>query len=460
VRRKKAELRSRVNKNLSLAFTESGLTSYAGLELLGRYLRGVEFNGLVRRHLGTVWSGGDYGLVGLCRLMVALVILGGRRLRHVCFVADDPMVLRFCGLRLLPTDRSVSRWLQRCTRSTVQALQRLNAEVVAGVMRRYLKARTLTVDVEGTVVCTGLSVEGARRGYNPHHRKVPSYYPITAFAADSGHILRLENRPGNISDGAASPAFLEDVFVQLRQTLGVSYTLRCRMDGDYFKQSVFQVLASHQVGYAIKVPFWRCLDLQRQIRNRSDWQRVDDQVDGFATEVTVERWKQTFPVTVYRKRVFHPTRKNYQLDLFHPDNGIWEYSAVASNLDLGIRALWRFMNGRGLHEKIIGELKTGLALDTIPTHHYHANSAWQQMVTLAHNLLTNFQIESGLVQRSRTPASTTRWALQSVSTLRFELFHRAGRLVRPAGHAILRLQRNAKLKQRYQRIAQTLHTST
>ena len=77
-------------------------------------------------------------------------------------------------------------------------------------------------------------------------------------------------------------------------------------------------------------------------------------------------------MAIYRKRVFHETRKNYQLDLFDPDNGTWEYSAVATNLGFDVRRLWRFMAGRGLHEKIIGELKSALALDTIPTNHYEA----------------------------------------------------------------------------------------
>ena len=45
----------------------------------------------------------------------------------------------------------------------------------------------------------------------------------------------------------------------------------------------------------------------------------------------------------------------------------------------------RFMGGRGLHEKAIGELKTGLAFDAIPTDDYRANSVWQQFVVLAHN---------------------------------------------------------------------------
>ena len=66
---------------------------------------------------------------------------------------------------------------------------------------------------------------------------------------------------------------------------------------------------------------------------------------------------------IYRKRVMHATRKNYQLDLFDPDNGTWEYSAVATNLPFDTRTLWRFMGGRGMHEKAIGDLEpqSGLA---------------------------------------------------------------------------------------------------
>jgi hypothetical protein len=40
----------------------------------------------------------------------------------------------------------------------------------------------------------------AFRGFNPHHRKDPSYYPLLAHLAQTGHILRLKNRPGNVHD--------------------------------------------------------------------------------------------------------------------------------------------------------------------------------------------------------------------------------------------------------------------
>ena len=77
------------------------------------------------------------------------------------------------------------------------------------------------------------------------------------------------------------------------------------------------------------IRYLRCLDLQDQIRRCQRWQRVEDGVDGFLASVAIKKRDRTIEVAIYRKRVFHETRKNYQLDLFDPDNGTWAYCAVA-----------------------------------------------------------------------------------------------------------------------------------
>jgi hypothetical protein len=80
-------------------------------------------------------------------------------------------------------------------------------------------------------------------------------------------------------------------------------------------------------------------------------------------------------VVIYRKHVGHQTRKNFQLDLFSPDDGHFECSAVTTNKALAPAALWAFIAGRGAQEKTYGELKGEFAFDVVPTHHYGANSA-------------------------------------------------------------------------------------
>lgn len=455
VRRRKSDLTARVNGNLQLHFSDVTLTSYAGLELFAQYLRQSDFNATVRGAFAGTTRWGDYGLVAMVRLLIGLMILGGRRVRHVAYLCDDVVYRRFVGLRVIPSVRTVSRWLKGFTMHTVGRLQALNAAVVARVLP-VGALRTLTVDVDGTIVSTGLQVERAFRGFNPHHRKVPSYYPILAHLAETTHVLRLKNRSGDVHDGKASLPFLRELWPQLAALVTRGDHVQFRMDGAFFREDVLRWLAARGAGYAIKVPFYQWLDLQGIIRQQETWRRVAPEVTGFTLPLAVTPWQTTLTVAIYRKRVHHRSPKNYQLDLFDPNDGHYEYSAVASNLGFTTRALWHFMCGRGGQEKTIGQLKGGLALHSIPTNAYAANSAWQQLVVLAHNLLTNFQIETGAVCRPLSRKRTVCPLLQSVQTLRFVLFHRAALLVRPQGAPVLRLTDNAETKKTFTRIEKAL----
>jgi hypothetical protein len=448
-------LRARVNGDLQLEFADVALTSYAGLELFGQYLRATGFNATVRAACAGTAGWGDFGAVAMVRLLIGLLIVGGRRLRHLAFVQDDPLFRRFCEVQVLPTARTVSRWLQGFTMTTVAALQAINTAVIARVLAT-LGVRTWTIDVDGVVVSTGLQVERAFRGFNPHHRKVPSYYPIMAHLAETTHILRVKNRSGNVHDGKAGLPFLRDLWTQLGTLLPRGGTVRFRMDGAFFRQDVLQWLWARPAGYAIKVPFYRWLDLQQYIRAQPTWRAVAPGITGFVVPEATTPWGRPVWVAIYRKHVHHRATKNYQLDLFDPDDGHYEYSAVTSNLDLTLANLWWFACGRGNHEKTIAQLKTGLAFHTVPTMAYAANSAWQHLVVLVHNLLTNFQIETGATRRAPTRKRTVLPVLQTIQTLRFVLFNRAAQIVRPGGAMRLRLTDNEATRQVFTRIRDAL----
>ena len=109
VRRRNSELHARVNGNLTLDFGEVNLTSYAGLEFLQRYLRRMDLDGMIRRCFQGSRLGGDFGVRAMIRLLIGLLVVGGRRLEHVAYVANDPLLRRFCRLQVLPTARTVSR---------------------------------------------------------------------------------------------------------------------------------------------------------------------------------------------------------------------------------------------------------------------------------------------------------------------------------------------------------------
>ena len=441
-----------VKRALTIEFGREQLTSYGGLELLRHYFQLIELNRRIRQGFREHDLGGDYGCVHLVLVVVGLVVVGARRLKQLRYVAQDPLFARLCGLARIPTDRTVVNWLKQFTQASLRALVQINSELLFDQITQ-LQLRRLTIDIDGTVIRTGDKVGWAMHGFNPHHPKDPSYYPLLAHVAQTGQILRLKNRPGNVHDSKGAEAFLRKLIDELRARFGRSMVLEFRMDAAFFQENLLRLLARRGCLYAIKVPFCQWTGVRAAVAAQQRWAAVQPDISCFETRLTLKSWALDLQVVVFRKRVAHESRRNYQLDLFSPDDGHFEYSAVATNLSLSPAAVWDFMAGRGAQEKTFAELKGEFALDVVPTNHYAANSAWQQLSILAHNLTVGFQLHTKLAGRKpRSPKRTYAYRLSSMKTLRFTLIHRAARLALIHGRRVLRFSQNPATQILYDQI--------
>jgi len=451
-----ARLRRVIKRDFSIQFGREQLTSYGGLELLRRFFGLIGLKARIQCAFAAQRLGGDYGASHLVLLVIGLLVVGARRLGHLRYVANDPLLARLCGLSRIPSDRTVVNWLKQFTQSSLRALMRLNSELLYEQIAK-LGLRRLTIDLDGTVIRAGSKVAWAARGFNPHHRKDSSYYPLLAHLAQTGQILRLKNRPGNVHDSKGAEGFVRELIGEIRTRLGRALTLELRMDAAFFQQNLLKLLARLGCFYAVKVPFCKWTGVKALVAAQSRWSAVAADIDCFETRLALAPWGLELRVVVYRKRVHHPSPKNYQLDLFSPDDGYFEYSAVATNLTLTPRALWYFAAGRGAQEKTFAELKGEFALDVVPTNHYGANSAWLQLCVLAHNLMRSFQLHSSLA--TPKPPSWKRtysYRIASMKTLRFLLINRAARLARISGRKVLRFSSNPATETLYHRIVNRL----
>ena len=77
MRWRKADLRRRVNGNLTLRFEQRGLTSYGGLEFVRRYFDLLGVVPLLRRELGSGLPRSDFGVPGMVLVLLALVAQRG-----------------------------------------------------------------------------------------------------------------------------------------------------------------------------------------------------------------------------------------------------------------------------------------------------------------------------------------------------------------------------------------------
>ena len=210
MRLSRADFHSACKGFFRIEFASQDISAFGGLELIGRYFRLIELHRRVQSVFARYGIGGDYRAIDMILVMVVLMLVGGRRLDHLNYVCDDPLVKRFCGLLRLPRERSVARWLKRFTEKSIAALVEINSQIVCAAIEK-VKLGRLTLDIDGSVITTGASVAWAFRGFNPHHRKEPSYYPILAHLAQTGHILRVKNRPGNVHDSKGAVVFMRNL---------------------------------------------------------------------------------------------------------------------------------------------------------------------------------------------------------------------------------------------------------
>ena len=451
MRLKLSRFRRNFNKDLPIEFTEQNLSSFGGLELFSRYLRRLELSRRVREALRGKGIRSDYGSVRVVLVMVGMLLVGACRLEHLQHVCDDPMLLRFCGLRRLPSRPTIvklaeavhggasrgSIGVERCI--GLRADRAIGAEPCDGGYGRHSGSG-------------GNQVAWAFRGFNPHRKKSKSYYPLFAHLAQTGQILKSRNRPGNVHDSRGADAFLRELIGELQGRFGRSRKLEFRLDAAFFNEKILKRLERSRCEFAIKAPFWPWLGLKELVAGRKRWHRVSDGIDGFSIKHFIKPWNITVRMVIYRKRVRHRTAKNFQLDLFSPDDGYFEYSAVATNKSLTVQRLWYFAAGRGAQEKTFAELRSQFALDVVPTKSYAANSAWQLLNVLAHNLCRSFQLDTIAETKSISRKRTCTHLLHTIRTIRFRVINKAGRLVRLNGRNALRMATNSTTQTLFEKL--------
>ncbi len=455
MRLRKRLLRARVKGALPIQFSTEALTAHAGLSVIATFLQSAGWAERIRKVFAERQFDTDYGSFRMSLAVIGLLLAGGSRLAHLKELAIDPVFLRFARVEQLPTERTLSRWLKDISEGYRDRLRDLLRDVAFSTWAHAKLAR-VTLDLDGTVIRTGNQVDGAERGYNPHHPKDPSYYPLTAHLAQTGQILDVVNRPGRVSDSVGAVDRLRFLIDDVRQRLG-NVPIEVRLDGAFCQAPVLELLTASGVEFAMKLPMWKWIDVRDRIRERKSWTKVHASVDGFSLRVRLKPWNRTERVVVFRKKISGKPAKTFQLDLFQPDDGYYEYSMVVTNKTESEATIWHFMAGRGAHEKTLGELKQHFAFGSVVTNDWDANSTWQLLSALTHNLVRDFQLKAGLATPRRNGLKRTyRFSFRSMRSLRFLLIHLPGRIARPQGRPELRIAAAPEARHRIESILEAI----
>jgi hypothetical protein len=451
MRYKKRVLVARKNKILPIRFIKQDLTTYSGLVLIDHFFRLYEIHSRVKKTFRGYNFTGDYSIGDILFVLLVMILLGAERLRHLDYLKTDPLFCRVVRLTHIPHRTKISTSLKQFTSNSLKALIELNSEFVLEKIKS-LGLNEVTIDLDGTVISTKGNPSWAFKGYNPIKRGAKSYFPITAHIAETGHFLSILNRPGNIHDSYRALYVVKMIRRQMKR-----FTMRFRADSAFCVPQVINYLLRNNIAFAIKAPFWKLLSLKESAQHRKRWFRIDDTWSYFRIKNPIDSLEYEHYVFVLRKRLKDP-EKGFQLNLFSPNNGIYEYSAVVTDTkDWDPGELLLFVSGRSGQENSIGELKSNFAFDHIPTNTYQANSAYMQMTQMAYNLSISMQHEMGLARKNSSNPKTTRvYQTKKWKTFRFLIVNRAGRLGWEQGKKVLDLTYNQATKKLYDRIVASL----
>jgi hypothetical protein len=387
-------------------------------------------------------------------LLIIHLMLGFRRIRDIKYYEHDPLILRTLGITRLPDVATICRTLTNADDQCVERVQDFSRHHVIEQLGSASPSR-VTADFDGSVISTKRHAENTAVGYNKKSKGQRSYYPLFCTIAQTGQVLDILHRSGNVHDSNGALGFVEHCLVSLRTHVPTA-TLESRLDTAFFSQAMLDLLNRRNTQFTISVPFERLLALKELVETRKRWKRIDSETSYFEPHWNPKSWSTSYRFIVVRTKNKMQSKEPIQLDLFVPHKYGYDFKVIVTNKLIQAKQVIAFHNGRGSQEGIFAELKSQLSMDLIPFRRLIPNQLYLMAGCIAHNLNRTLQMKTKPKQRKTTPKRTPLWVFQQINTFRRNIVNRAGRLTRPQGKLTLTISGNNYVENEYREILAAL----
>jgi len=440
----RSAIQFKVHKLPVLRFEDQRLTSFSGLVVLQALFSRLQLKERLRACFRQLAGRPIFGHARIVLQLVVHLLLGYRQLQESRYYRDDPLVKRVLGLSRLPDVATISRALAQADERSAENLRRTVRELVLERLA-VLGLNRVSLDFDGSVLSTHRRAEGTAAGYNKKKKGARSYYPLFCTLAQTGQVVDVLHRSGNVHDSNGARAFILACIGEVRRVLPRA-RIEVRMDAAFFSDEIVRELHRLGIEFTISVPFERFTALKALIEGRQRWRRFSDEWSYFETPWKPKVWDRRFRFVFIRRKVKQQQKGPVQLDLFIPYEYGYQFKVIVTNKRVGAKKLLAFHNGRGSQEGILGELKSHVQADYVPVRGWIGNRIWLLAGMLAHNLLREMQMTSRPRARGTTEKRATLWIFEQVETLRRNLLQRAGRLTNPQGQLTLTMSANRAVK--------------
>jgi hypothetical protein len=368
-----------IQTNIAWEFTDKKVTPWGGLRPFKEFLDRTNIRKVLEESaLPLPGSNRGYNPVDIIESFWVGVWLGAVRFSHTAMVRFDDALKEIFGWKQLPCVSTYTRFFKKFGRERI--------DQVFGSINRWffdqIPQKTLTLDLDSSVITRYGKQEGSLVGYNPQKRGRPSHHPIMAFIADLRMVAHSWLRPGNTSSGNGSKIFLSETI----DILGKHKVGLLRADSGFFEGEFMKDLEARTLDYVIAVKMNR--SIKTQIYEARHWTRIDGGIECAEFEYKAASWAKARRIVVIRQLV---EERPDACGKYLFDMKDWRYQAWVTNLRLSAPEVWRLYRHRADSENRIEELKHDFGLNGFCTHDFYATEAAFRSVMVAYNLISLFR---------------------------------------------------------------------
>jgi hypothetical protein len=361
-------------------FTDKEVTAWGGIRLIHEMLLRLRFRqALEQAGLPEPGSNRGFSAVEMMESFLVCVWIGGSRFSHTALVRFDKALHQIFGWRGVASVSTFTRFFRRFKREEVDRV----FSHLSHWFWDQISPRTLTLDLDSSVITRYGKQEGARYGYNDKHPGKPSHHPLFAFVADLRMVLHAWLRPGNTASCSGISLFFQEALELLgsRHRIGL-----VRADSGFYDGEFIELLESKSADYIIAVRMYRPFKLA--VTAPRPWTTVAEGVDVAELEYHPLYWKKPRRMVVIRQQLKRRPDAMGKPLLEVPGH---LFQAYVTSLRLPPAEVWRLYNGRGDAENRIAELKYDFGLTGFCLDPFYATETAFRTVILAYNLMSLFR---------------------------------------------------------------------
>jgi hypothetical protein len=411
-----------------IEFSAKNLTSNAGLFLLLEHANKNGIFDLIDRDL--VFENASTNKIKMNHIKTMLCgnFVGIDKLERLKLLQSDPLINEFAISIKEP--ETVSRFLGNFSYKTTHMLREINFKIFKKLLRKK-KLKSITIDIDSSVVNVEGHQEGAVKGYNPKKIGNNCYNIQFAFCDELKAYITGFVRSGNTYTANGAAEMIKEIMSYLKDE-GLEITFR--MDSGYFDDNIIEAIESAGCLYLIKGKEYATL--ASQVTDPSvSFSRGDEGRETTELVMKLDTWDKDRRFVV--SRILKPAKYRSQLSFL--DGSDFEYFYFVTNTELPSEKVVIAYEKRGNAENYIKEAKYDMAVGHLLLQSFWANEAIFQLMMLAYNLFLLFKMDF---------ANGTEYR-QQIKTFRLKYIFLAGKIIRMARSVVLKLSKNYPYQEIY-----------